>query len=637
MAESLGPGLTFAGCRIEKLAGRGGMGVVYEATQLALQRPVALKAIAPALAADPDFRARFERESQLTASLDHPNVIPVYDAGELDGTLYLVMRWVDGTDLRTLLDRSGALSPERAIKLLQPVAAALAAAHRRGLVHRDVKPANVLVARGEDGDEDGHVYLTDFGIARRTDGESVTRTGVFVGTVDYAAPERFQRGRGDAASDIYSLGCVLFEAVTGQVPYDRPSTISTIHAHMTEPVPSAHAIVAAVPEQLDAIVATAMAKRPEDRYRSAADFAAALGQALFALEGAVRGACRDHRPRRSHRLAGPAGPTGRADGRDRGSHRPAPSPPPPRSATTAAGPHDQPVAESPAPPRRRGSLVMWVAPIVVLSLIVVLIATFSDNPPTVGKTSRTGASTQAQGTAGVTLQGGGLRLGTTIPLAGLPGGVSIGKKNVWTSVPDAGQLVRWNLTSGAHATFPATGGPTSLSAGFRALWVAQPAADGLAQYNGDAGTQVAMTKLPGSPVATVFDQKRRLGLGGGQERRHQSRRRRWPTRRDGGPQRPRGDGHRVGRGLAVGRERGCRRSAPRQPGRQRLKHGVRGRPASGCGDGQQWRVGRERERSRDPIQSPAAQTHRRRARRAGTRCDRRDGSQPVRLGAQQGQ
>ena len=133
------------------------------------------------------------------------------------------MRWVDGTDLRTVLDSSGRLPPERAIKLLQPVAAALAAAHRRGLVHRDVKPANVLVARGEDGD-DGHVYLTDFGIARRTDAESMTRTGVFVGTVDYAAPERFQRGKGDAASDIYSLGCVLFEAVTGQVPYERPTS-----------------------------------------------------------------------------------------------------------------------------------------------------------------------------------------------------------------------------------------------------------------------------------------------------------------------------------------------------------------------------------------------------------------------------
>src|SRR5215472_7317680 len=138
MSESLGPGSTFAGCRLEAAAGRGGMGVVFRATQLALQRPVALKAIAPELAADEGFRERFQRESHLAASLDHPNVIPVYEAGELDGTLYLIMRWVEGTDLRSMLLTSGRLSPGRAIKLLRPVASALAAAHRRGLVHRDI-------------------------------------------------------------------------------------------------------------------------------------------------------------------------------------------------------------------------------------------------------------------------------------------------------------------------------------------------------------------------------------------------------------------------------------------------------------------------------------------------------------------
>ena len=504
MAESLGPGLTFAGCRIERVAGRGGMGVVFEATQLALNRPVALKAIAPTLAADPGFRARFEQESHLTASIDHPNVIPVYDAGELDDTLYLVMRWVDGTDLHTVLDSSGRLEPVRAIKLLQPVAAALAAAHRRGLVHRDVKPANVLVARGEDGD-DGHVYLTDFGIARRTDAESVTRTGVFVGTVDYSAPERFERGKGDAASDIYSLGCVLFEAVTGKVPYERSTSISKIHAHMTEPVPSARAIVPEVPEQLDAIIATAMAKRPEDRYQSAAELAAALGQTLFALEGAGPPGSAESSP-------GTTAPTVLSDDvPTRIEHVPA-------AEGSGAAPHDQPVAPPPPPPpapptppapppaaepRRRGSLLLWVAPVIVLSLIGVLIATFSDNPPTSGKAAGT---TATQDTAAVTLQGGGLRRGATVGLAGVPGGVSLGKRNLWTSVPDASQLVRWNLQSGAHATFRATGGPTSLSAGFRALWVAQAGSNGLAQFNGDAGTQVGVTKLPGSPVATVFDQ-----------------------------------------------------------------------------------------------------------------------------------
>ena len=287
MAESLGPGSTFAGCRLEAVAGRGGMGVVFRATQLALQRSVALKVIGPELAADIGFRERFQRESHLAASIDHANVVPVYEAGELDETLYLIMRWVEGTDLRTLLRTSGRVSPARAIKLLRPVASALAAAHTRGLVHRDVKPANILIARGDEEDDD-HVYLADFGIARRTDGESATHTGVFVGTVDYTAPERFEGGRGDAASDIYSFGCVLFEALTGHVPYERLTGISKIYAHVADPIPSVRDEVPDVPEQLDAIVAKAMAKRPEDRFGSAGELTAGLGRALQTLDTAER-------------------------------------------------------------------------------------------------------------------------------------------------------------------------------------------------------------------------------------------------------------------------------------------------------------------------------------------------------------
>src|ERR1700731_2408545 len=182
MSENLGPGSTFAGCLLEAVAGRGGMGVVYRATQLTLGRLVAIKAIAPELAEDASYRERFKRESQLAASIDHPNIIPVYEAGECDGTLYLIMRWVEGTDLRAMLISSGRLAPGRAVRLLRPVAAALGAAHQQGLVHRDVKPANVLIARGDDQDEE-HVYLTDFGIARRIAGESaMTSTGMFTGT-----------------------------------------------------------------------------------------------------------------------------------------------------------------------------------------------------------------------------------------------------------------------------------------------------------------------------------------------------------------------------------------------------------------------------------------------------------------------
>ena len=489
------------------------------ATQLALRRPVALKAIAPELAADPDFRERFQRESQLAASIDHPNVIPVYEAGELDGTLYLIMRWVEGTDLRRLLESSGRRSPERAIKLLQPVAAALAAAHRRGLVHRDVKPANVLVARSDD-EGDDHVYLTDFGIARRTDGESVTRTGVFVGTVDYTAPERFEGRKGDAASDIYSLGCVLFEALTGHVPYERPTAISKIHAHMADRVPSARDEVPEVPEQLDAIIARAMAKRPEDRFGSAAELAAALARALLALEPAGQRAATQPSPDVTDALLptvltddaathiehtatvddpGPTQIERTATGSDPGPTRIA--------AEVATPPEDHRVAApSPAAPPRRRSPFLWLAPVIVLSLAGVLIATFSDNPTTSGKTAATSTPTPASSTARVTLQGGGLKLGSTIELASLPGAVSIGTRNVWTSLPEGGQLIRWNPKSGAHSTFTATGRPMALAAGFRALWVAQPASNSLAQFNGDTGTQVGATKLPGSPVAVVFDQ-----------------------------------------------------------------------------------------------------------------------------------
>ena len=195
----LSVGAEFAGCRIEGVAGRGGMGVVYRATQLALDRLVALKVIAPDLARDESFRARFQREARLGASIEHPNILPVYEAGERDGVLFLTSRYVEGTDLRALLHHDGPLDPGRAAALLAPVALALNAAHQRGLVHRDVKPANVLIAAPGDAEHE-HVYLTDFGIARgegMAGGEmTMTRTGAFVGTLDYMAPEQMTGQRG---------------------------------------------------------------------------------------------------------------------------------------------------------------------------------------------------------------------------------------------------------------------------------------------------------------------------------------------------------------------------------------------------------------------------------------------------------
>ena len=248
------------------------MGIVYRATQLSLGRPVALKLIAPEHAADSDFRDRFQRESRMAAAIDHPNVIPVYEAGEEDGRLYIVMRWVEGTDLHKELRAHGAIPAPRAAAIVNQVAGALDAAHAAGLVHRDVKPANVLLS-GE------HAYLADFGLTRLANAKTNVTTGShFLGTVDYMAPEQFKPGPSDARADVYALGCVLYAAVAGRPPFVRETVPQTMLAHLHEPPPKA---VGASPE-LNRVITRALAKDPADRYPSAGDFGRA---ALAAAEG----------------------------------------------------------------------------------------------------------------------------------------------------------------------------------------------------------------------------------------------------------------------------------------------------------------------------------------------------------------
>jgi hypothetical protein len=487
------------------------MGVVFRATQLALGRPVALKAIAPELAADVDYRERFQRESQLAASIDHANVIPVYEAGELDGTLYLIMRWVEGTDLRTLLATAGRVSPARAIRLLRPVASALAAAHRRGLVHRDIKPANVMVARGDE-ETDDHTYLTDFGIARQAGGDSLTRTGIFVGTVDYSAPERIQGGKGDASSDIYSLGCVLFETLTGHVPYERPADVSKIYAHVYDPIPSARAEVDAVPERLDAIIARAMAKSPEDRFRSASELTVALGQALQELETVEPTAAAPKAGPEITKLPPATAETVPAAAATQPAAAATQPAAPHRSQTTrlsaappaAAPPAAAPPATGPAvPPGRRRFPVVWVAAIVLLATAGVLIVSLTAGGNDHG---RTGAASTASAVTPTKVDGGGMAIARTIDLGTPPGGVSVGRKNVWISVPARGALVRFNPTTGVQRSFPAAGSPTPIVAGSRALWVGEVATQSLSQFNGDSGAQVAVAPLPGRATALALDQ-----------------------------------------------------------------------------------------------------------------------------------
>src|SRR4051812_15676176 len=267
-------GASVAGYRVESVAGRGGMGVVYLARQVALDRPVALKLIAPDLARDEAFRARFARESRIAASLDHPNVIPVYEAGEDGERLFIAMRFVEGTDLAKMLAAEGALEPGLAAELVAQAASALDAAHARGLVHRDVKPANLLVTGA--GSARPHVYLTDFGLARR-DGSStaLTTTGEWMGTPDYAAPEQIDGYDVSAATDVYALGCVMFAALAGTPPFgDRPR-MAKAAAHLHESPPTLRSISASVPLAFEPVVARALAKEPSDRYASAGELGAA--------------------------------------------------------------------------------------------------------------------------------------------------------------------------------------------------------------------------------------------------------------------------------------------------------------------------------------------------------------------------
>lgn len=268
---------------VEREIGRGGMAVVYRARDLRLDRTVALKLLAPELARNDTFRRRFTHESRVAASIDHPHIVPVFEAGETDGLLYIAMRYVAGQDLRVLLDRQGPLPAVTAGRIAAQVASALDAAHAHDLVHRDVKPGNILVAEGTDSDHPEHVYLTDFGLTKKSLSlTGFTTVGQFVGTLDYVAPEQISGRPVDGRCDVYSLGCVVFETMAGAPPFQRDDDMALLWAHQYDPAPPLTGLRPDLPPGVDGVLSRALAKSPDDRYNSCGEFVAALRAAVTA-------------------------------------------------------------------------------------------------------------------------------------------------------------------------------------------------------------------------------------------------------------------------------------------------------------------------------------------------------------------
>jgi serine/threonine protein kinase len=401
-------GSLVAGYRIESRIGAGGMAVVYRARDERLGRPVALKVLVPARTEDQQFRRRFIAESRAAAAVDDPHIIPVYEAGEDNGVLFIAMRLVVGSDLRKVLRREGPLPPGRSLELISAVASALDAAHAAGLVHRDVKPANILVHERPEGPD--HVYLSDFGLSKNVYVDlSLTPTGQYLGTPFYSAPEQVRGLPVDGRSDQYALACVACEMLTGRAPFERNQGMTVLLAHLSEPPPSLAARVPALPAAVDRVMAKALAKAPDERYRSCGDFVGALRQAL-GLPGDAPRAAAPSQPAETGRWPGKharpseARPSGIRPSEARPSGiRPSgarPSGTLPDEAVTPVPP-DGPIAGQPAwsgpapgddlagPPRRprrrfRVIVIAVVCAIIVTSGVVTWILTEPRTPPVSG-------------------------------------------------------------------------------------------------------------------------------------------------------------------------------------------------------------------------------------------------------------
>jgi YVTN family beta-propeller protein len=506
MTAAVTPGAMVGRYRVDSLIGRGGMGVVYRATDVSLERPVALKLIAPELADNEHFRGRFLKESRLAASLDHPAVVPIYEAGDRDGQLFLAMRYVEGSDLRTLLKRERTLTPQRAVAVLAQVAGALDVAHRRGLVHRDVKPANVLL------DADGHAYLTDFGITKQL-GAASTETGRIVGTLDYLAPEQIRGEAVDARTDSYALGCVLYECLAGAPPFHRETEAQTLWGHLQEDPPPLRAHPA-----LDPVVRKALAKEPDDRYETCGELIEATAWALGVPghAAAIPGRRRLAALSRGTRLAIAAGTVavvvtaGIVGLRGGGAHA--------MLAENSVGlidaggaiHADYAAGRGPGPVLKSGDSI-WVAN--VLDGTVTRLERDRNRATTID----TGADPTALAAGGGSVwvaDGEGRNVSQIDPtsnkivqrigVGGQPMALAFGAGALWVAMPLEGEIARVDVAGGARPRPVRLGGsPAAVAVGAGAVWVADQDSGRVLRMSPGSLTPTATVNVGGGPSAVA--------------------------------------------------------------------------------------------------------------------------------------
>jgi YVTN family beta-propeller protein len=462
MNAPLGAGSRVGEYVIEEEIGRGGMGVVYRARHDRLDRLVALKVIAPEMAGDVTFRGRFDRESRLAASIEHPHAVPLYEASEADGTVFIAMRLIDGQDLRSILRGESWLEAERAAALMDQVGGALDAAHARGLVHRDVKPANLLI-----GYESGRewAYLTDFGLTKSITAAAteMTESGKWMGTADYASPEQIQGHELDARSDVYSLGCVFYETLTGRIPFERDEPVAKLWAHVNDAPPKVSDALTEPSPALDAVVERAMAKKPTDRYPSAGDF----GRAALA-------ASRGDQPTVPERSVA------------RGEAAP-------ESQTGLATRLTRPIADlTRGSDRVHGRRPGWLVPLVSLVLLAIV------------------------GAGAVTLLGGGDDDGgggggTSLPerevlpdidVGSSPLSVAFGNGSAWVTNEDDGTVTRIDGESGKPLGRPIEVGekPSNIRLGAGSVWVANSGSDTVSRIDPRTNSEEEEIKVGRRPT-----------------------------------------------------------------------------------------------------------------------------------------